>query len=232
MPSWARAPVDEIAHTRVLLVSASAAFRAGFGELLSNLGFHVQAVDSAGRHVGRPHVAVIALDGLGPKALPGLLELLPHARVLVIGQAQEPTVVRAFELGVHAWLTPRERRETLEAAVLVVARGGSALSLPVLQILFRSRITFGVSGIAWALDKGLSPRQMEVLQLVARGLTDREIGDTLGISCRTVNRHTSELLKRPGCASRYEAARRVFGQVPPAAARPPAHPERNVSGNE
>jgi DNA-binding NarL/FixJ family response regulator len=54
----------------------------------------------------------------------------------------------------------------------------------------------------------LTPRQMEVLRLVADGLTDREIAETLTISTRTANSHVAKILERLGARNRSEAATR------------------------
>ncbi len=52
---------------------------------------------------------------------------------------------------------------------------------------------------------GLTPREVEVLQLVAQGLTNRQIGETLHISVRTVNTHVTNLLNKIGCDNRTAA---------------------------
>jgi DNA-binding NarL/FixJ family response regulator len=57
-------------------------------------------------------------------------------------------------------------------------------------------------------DDGLSQREREVLTLVTEGLTDRDIGQALGISPRTVGRHVGNILSKLGARNRSEAARR------------------------
>ena len=53
---------------------------------------------------------------------------------------------------------------------------------------------------------GLTPREVEVLQLVAAGLTDRQIGEQLHIALRTVNTHVTNILNKTGCDNRTAAA--------------------------
>jgi DNA-binding CsgD family transcriptional regulator len=66
-------------------------------------------------------------------------------------------------------------------------------------------------GLALAMEQRLSPRQIQVVQLAARGLTDCEIAAELTLSVRTVNRHMSDILAKLGCKSRREATRLIFG---------------------
>jgi ATP/maltotriose-dependent transcriptional regulator MalT len=57
--------------------------------------------------------------------------------------------------------------------------------------------------------EGLSRRELEVLRLVGRGLTNREIGQALFVSTRTVDMHVRNLLAKLGCRARAEAVRRA-----------------------
>ena len=56
------------------------------------------------------------------------------------------------------------------------------------------------------LPDGLSPREVQILALVARGLSNREIGKTLTISEHTAANHVRSILRKTGCANRTEAA--------------------------
>jgi DNA-binding NarL/FixJ family response regulator len=59
---------------------------------------------------------------------------------------------------------------------------------------------------------GLSPREVEILRLVARGLTNAEIGERLFISAHTVARHIQNVLEKTGLANRTEATAFAFRQ--------------------
>jgi DNA-binding CsgD family transcriptional regulator len=64
----------------------------------------------------------------------------------------------------------------------------------------------GVLAVPSELPDGLSAREAEVLRLVARGLSNREIGQTLFISEHTAANHIRSILRKTGCANRTEAA--------------------------
>jgi len=64
----------------------------------------------------------------------------------------------------------------------------------------------GVAATGGGLPDGLSPREAQILQLVARGLSNREIGTELSISEHTAANHIRSILRKSGCANRTEAA--------------------------
>jgi DNA-binding NarL/FixJ family response regulator len=85
-----------------------------------------------------------------------------------------------------------------EAGELAAASGMTAL---------RNRIkAIGVFGTPRGLPDGLSAREAQILRLVARGLSNREIGGTLFISEHTAANHIRSILRKTGCANRTEAA--------------------------
>jgi DNA-binding CsgD family transcriptional regulator len=59
---------------------------------------------------------------------------------------------------------------------------------------------------AAALPDGLSPREVQILELVAQGLSNRQVGTTLSISEHTAANHVRSILRKTGCANRTEAA--------------------------
>jgi DNA-binding CsgD family transcriptional regulator len=96
--------------------------------------------------------------------------------------------------------TERERAEALldEAAALAEAAGLAALAA---QTDAARRVSPGRT-----LPDDLSPREAQILRLVARGLSNREIGEHLFISEHTAANHVSNILRKTGCANRTEAA--------------------------
>jgi DNA-binding NarL/FixJ family response regulator len=102
----------------------------------------------------------------------------------------------------------RARRE-IEAALAgfqeLGAEGESARAEAMLGKLRRTRATFHTEGVDTPLGE-LSKRELEVLSLVAEGLTNHEIAQRLVLSEHTVNRHVSNILRKLGLSSRAAAA--------------------------
>ena len=66
--------------------------------------------------------------------------------------------------------------------------------------------SLGVVPPGGGLPDGLSPREAQILELVARGLSNREIGEALTISGHTAANHIRSILRKTDCANRTEAA--------------------------
>jgi DNA-binding CsgD family transcriptional regulator len=75
-----------------------------------------------------------------------------------------------------------------------------------LQALLARIQTLGSSAPPTALPDGLSAREVQILGLVARGLSNREIGGTLAISEHTAANHLRSILRKTGCVNRTQAA--------------------------
>ena len=86
-----------------------------------------------------------------------------------------------------------------EAAALAQRIGMRAL-------LARIEALSSLRAPATVLPDGLSPREVEVLGLVARGLSNRQIGEELFISAHTAANHLRSILRKTSCANRTEAA--------------------------
>ena len=97
---------------------------------------------------------------------------------------------------------PRGREDAAaflaEAATLSERIGLAALSGRVQAL--------GAGPATPALPDGLSPREVQILMLVAKGLSNREIGASLSISEHTAANHVRSILRKTGCANRTEAA--------------------------
>ncbi len=97
----------------------------------------------------------------------------------------------------------RERREQAEA--LLGEAGALAERIGMTGLLGRIE-SLGVVSSGGALPAGLSPREVQILELVARGLSNREIGEVLTISEHTAANHIRSILRKTECANRTEAA--------------------------
>jgi DNA-binding CsgD family transcriptional regulator len=135
---------------------------------------------------------------------------------------------RQAEALVAAGASRREASAPLRAAHAVAARIGAAPLLRELELLAeRARLELAPSetaspdpgaGLEEAL--GLTPREAEVLALLARGATNREIAATLVISAKTAGVHVSHILHKLGAPNRLEAAAIAHRLAPPQVGQP------------
>ena len=103
-----------------------------------------------------------------------------------------------LEAGAVGYLLKSEAPEVIVAAVRSAVEGGSYFSPPVAAKI-----------AAWArgdLPAGLTRREIEVLRLVAEGLSNKEIAHRLKVTERTAEFHVGNILRKLGVASRVEAA--------------------------
>lgn len=167
------------------------------------------------RWLDQNSVDVLLVD-LGLPDLPGL-EVIRHARrvrpacsVMVISAYADAThMVQAFEAGASGYLVKDGTQDELTRHVLDLQAGGSPMS-PIIarQLLARwqaqSPRPARAARAPVAVD-ALSPREMEVLRLVARGCSYQETGSCLGITTTTVQAHVRNLYGKLDVHSKTEA---------------------------
>jgi DNA-binding NarL/FixJ family response regulator len=209
---------------RVLLVDDLALLRGAVRQALSAQDVAVVAEVSTAEDALRvapeahPDVALIDVDLPGMNGIALLRELaprLPDTRFVMLTASVNPEdVLESLRLGAVGYLT-----KDLDAGALLRSVRGAAvgdLAMPrrvaaraIRDLLQASRHTGGRSDSGLA---ALSPRENETLRLLAQGLTDREIGEALTISIRTVETHVSNILRKLEARNRAEAARRYFAE--------------------
>ena len=135
---------------------------------------------------------------------------------------------RQAEALVMAGASRRDAAVPLRAAHAVAARIGASPLLRELELLAqRARIDLAPSEVVFSDRKqgpegilGLTPREAEVLNFVARGYTNQEIAATLVISVKTVSVHVSHILRKLGAPNRLEAAAIIHRLAPPPGGSP------------
>ncbi|GAA4193872.1 response regulator transcription factor [Streptosporangium oxazolinicum] len=137
-------------------------------------------------------------DGDGVSATSRILTGRPESRVVVLTTYEtDADIVRAVEAGAAGYLLKDTSRADLLAAIRSAARGETVLSPSVATRL--------VTRMRAPVAESLSPRETEVLSLVARGLTNAEIGRTLFISETTVKTHLLRVFGKLGVSDRTAA---------------------------
>ncbi|MFC4945717.1 LuxR C-terminal-related transcriptional regulator [Pseudonocardia sp. GCM10023141] len=141
------------------------------------------------------------LDGAG--AIAAIARTRPGVRVLVLTTYDEDhEIVRAVSAGAVGYLLTDTPREELFRAVRAAARGESVLA-PAVTARLLGRMREPVPDVP-------SDRELDVLRLVAKGLTNRAIGRSLAISEATVNTHLVHLFDKLGVTDRTAAVTRAL----------------------
>ena len=207
---------------RVMVVDDHPMWREGVARDLGERGLEVVATAGDGAAAlriapaVRPDVVLMdlqmpRLDGAGATA--ALLEALPRTRVLVLSaSAEQGDVLAALRAGASGYLVKSAQVAELVDAVQRTAAGQAAFGPELAGLVlgeFRRRERAAPAGTT---APALTPRETEVLRLVAKGLTARRIADRLGLSHRTVENHVQNVLRKLQLTNRVELARYAFEQ--------------------
>lgn len=191
---------------RVVLADDHALVRRSLRLLLAgedDLDVVAEACDIATvvRHVhgNAPHVLVLDLQapgGTSIDAIRRLHELIPKTAIVVLTMEQSPAFAqRALDSGAVGFVLKDRADTDLPAAVRCVAQGGEYVS---------PRVAAALEARRRSLDDGLSPRETEILRLIALGYTSSEIACMVHLSRRTVETHRANIHRKLGLSKRAE----------------------------
>ena len=196
---------------RIMLVDDHSIVRMGLVTLLSTeADLCVEAEAEDGEQAVKLHAElkpdVTLLDLRMPGGLDGietlkrLREQSPEARVIVLTTSEfDEDVLRSMEGGAAGYLSKNVSRSDLAAAIRQVHEGGSCLPAGLMQRMNE-----------WARHRQLTSREIEVLEFMRRGLSNRDIGRALEISEHTAKAHVCAILGKLGAADRAEAVNIAF----------------------
>jgi DNA-binding NarL/FixJ family response regulator len=189
----------------VLLADDHTLVREGLRALLEAAGdIRVVGEASTGREAVdqamqlRPSVVVMdigmpLLNGL--EAARRIIKLLPQTRVLILSaHADDLYVNQVAEIGAAGYVIKQTSAETLSRAVREVDKGGVFFS-PSLGRRLRQRQDRLIESKGRRTER-LSPRELEVLQMIAESLANKQIAAELGISIKTVEKHRGRLMQK------------------------------------
>lgn len=191
---------------RLLLVDDHALFRAGLRAVLSLRADFVVVAEAdtvaaavAAWHAHRPDVVLMDLrlpDGTGIAATAAIRQADPAARVLLLTTYDgDEDIHRALAAGACGYLLKNITGPELLEAVAAAAAGRDYVP-PAVRRRLAERAAYGE----------LTPRELETLELVVKGLTNREIAAVLRVTEFTAKAHVRNLLAKLGAADRTEAA--------------------------
>jgi DNA-binding NarL/FixJ family response regulator len=132
---------------------------------------------------------------------------LPVGVLILTAYDDDPYVIAALEAGANGYVLKTAEAEQIIAAVHAVKEGQSALD-PVIARKLMTHLAHGSSPAPPV--ESLTPREIEVLERVAQGLTNRAIGMQLGISDRTVQGHLANVYSKLQVSSRTEAVTKAL----------------------
>ena len=146
------------------------------------------------------------LRGLsGVQAITAWRQRHPALPVVVLSSADDrTTVLAAMAAGAAGFIPKASSNEVMVSALRLVLAGGKYLPAEVLAHDDGAPVRAAQATSVESL--GLSPRQLEVLTLIARGMPNKIICDELGLAERTVKAHVTEVLRALGVSSRTQAA--------------------------
>ena len=151
----------------------------------------------------QPDILLLDLEmpqGNGVETLTRLAQGAATVRVIIFTAFDtDDQIVEAVRAGAKGYLLKGAPRAELFNAIRVVATGGSLLQ-PVIASKLINRLTQ-----APTMVEALTPREVEVLTLIAQGLPNKEIADRLVITERTVKFHASAIMGKLGATNRTEA---------------------------
>jgi DNA-binding NarL/FixJ family response regulator len=200
---------------RVLVADDHPVVRRGLCALLESLDeFEVVAVASTGREavreavIHRPDVALLDLqmpDLDGFAAIRELTTAAPDVAVCVLTMFDDDdSLFTAMQAGARGYLLKGAEQEDIARAVQAVARG-EVLFAPEVAGRVLGRLSGPVEGRTSAFPQ-LTPRELEILDLVATGRPTADIAQRLGLSVKTVGNNVSSILAKLGLTDRAQAA--------------------------
>lgn len=211
---------------RVMVVDDHPMWRDAVERDLAAAGFEVVAVAASGGealarfHASRPRVVVLDLQIPAPGGVEVTAEVIrqdPSARVLILSASgEQDDVLAAVKAGATGYLVKSASREELLAAVRRVAAGDTVFTPGLAGLVlgeFR-RLSGGTpeTDSDAAHHPELTERETEVLRMVAKGMSYKQIAERLVLSHRTVQNHVQNTLRKLQMHNRVELTRYAIEQ--------------------
>jgi DNA-binding NarL/FixJ family response regulator len=207
VPGKKGAGADGMTRVRIVLADDHHLVRTGMRALLQSLpdvavvgetGDGREAVDLVRAQAPNIVLMDIAMPGLnGLEATARIAKEFPQTRVIILSMhASEEYVQTALRAGAAGYLLKNAAPEELWLAIQAVMRGETWLSSAISRLVVEEYL--GARGESTGSLAQLTPRQREILQLIAEGKTTKQIAAALAVSIKTVETHRAQLMERLG----------------------------------
>jgi NarL family two-component system response regulator LiaR len=207
-----------VAKVRVLVADDHALMREGVKALLAatddiEVVGEAEDGDDAVREVRRldPEIVLmdVAMPGLGGlEATLAIRKERPDVKILVLTQYDDREYVARFlKAGVSGYVLKRAAASELVSAIRAAHRGGLVLDPSVAREVLDDPSRGPASELATDPYETLTDREKQVLKLVAEGVSNKEIADSLDISVKTAMAHREHLMEKLGVHNRTELIR-------------------------
>ncbi|HZR15634.1 MAG TPA: response regulator transcription factor [Acidimicrobiia bacterium] len=200
---------------RVFVVDDHHLFRSGvraeIGDAVDLVG-DASEVDAAVELVGERHPDVVLVDvhmpgGGGADVIRRVLRDHPDIRFLAVSVSDAPSdVIDVIRAGARGYVTKTISGDELVDAITRVADGDAVFSPMLAGIVLDAFASIPVGTVDPELDQ-LTAREREVLRLIARGYSYKEIARELNIAAKTVETHVSAVLRKLQLSNRHELTR-------------------------
>lgn len=193
---------------RLLLIDDHSLIRAGVRALVTDLvGYEVVGEADDGQHLLErvqslsPDIVLLDISMRSTNGLDALTQLRDSGcacKVLILSMHTEPDLImRALESGAHGYLLKDTSASELEHALGALCSGERYLSPAIAHTVINQALLRAQSSRQTLNDRhNLTARQLEILRLIVRGKSTREIANGLGLSIKTVETHRSQIMKR------------------------------------
>jgi DNA-binding NarL/FixJ family response regulator len=178
-------------------------------QVLADVGSADEAVEVCIRQNGGPDVVVLDIDMPGIAAFDAARTIIarcPSAKVIFLSAFTHDRYIQAaLACGAMGYLCKTEPPEKVVKAIRSVASGQTYFSPEV-----QSRLVIDSSGVHLELQptmKNLTPRELEVLTYIAKGLSKKEIANLMHLSVKTVENHTANVMSRLDIHDRVQLTR-------------------------
>ncbi|WP_320042390.1 response regulator transcription factor [uncultured Desulfobacter sp.] len=191
---------------KVLIADDHAIIREGLRSLLENRGIQVIDIAKNGREavekaiVLQPDIVMMDIsmpDLNGVEATAKIRKEVPHTRVIALSMHSSKKIVdQMFDSGASGYILKESAFDEIYDAIQEVLRTNFYLTPAIARMCNDGQGKNSSTGETQPQFNKISPKEREVLQLIAEGKKTRDIAETLGVSIKTVETHRRNIMKK------------------------------------